>query len=88
MLRGNAINYAVTGQSCAGLSFGGMEQKHPADMEAEIKGLIGSGAAVYAVSCDMRERGVETGDLVDGVKTVERAGLAELFDGYDRVWSW
>lgn len=88
LLRGNAINYATHGQSGAGLSFGGVEQTQPADMEAEIKGLLGSGAAVYAVGCDMRERGVETGDLIDGVKTIERAGLAELFDGYDRVWSW
>jgi sulfur relay (sulfurtransferase) DsrF/TusC family protein len=88
LLRGNAVNYATSGQNGAGLSFGGVEQSNPVDMAGEIKGLLEGGAAVYAVSCDMQERGVEAGDLIDGVKTIGRDGLAELFDGYDQVWSW
>jgi sulfur relay (sulfurtransferase) DsrF/TusC family protein len=88
LLRGNAVNYATSGQSGAGFSVGGVEQSHPVDMAGELKGLLGSGAAVYAVSDDLRERGLEDGDLIDGVKTIGRDGLAELFDGYDQVWSW
>jgi hypothetical protein len=88
LLRGASVNYAVKGQDASGLSFGGREQTHPADMAAEISGLIESGAKVFVVGCDVRERGLEGVAMVDGIQSVDRAGLAELYDGYDRVWSW
>jgi sulfur transfer complex TusBCD TusB component (DsrH family) len=88
LLRGNSVNYAIKGQDASGLSFGGREQTHPVDMAGEISGLIASGAQVYVVGCDVRERGLEGVAMVDGVKSVDRSGLAELYDGYDRVWSW
>ncbi len=88
LLRGGSVNYAVMGQDASGLSFGGREQTHPVDMAAEISGLIQSGVNVYVVGCDIRERGLENVAMVEGIKSVDRAGLAELYDGYDRVWSW
>ena len=88
LLQGNAVNYAVKGQNAAGLSFGGKEQTHPPRLASDLTSLIGKGAKVFAVACDLRERGLETGELIDGIETVERGKLAELFGSYDGIWNW
>ncbi len=88
LLRNNAVNYAVKAQDASGLTLGGKEQTHPPQLASDLTSLIGKGAKVFAVACDLRERGLEAGDLVDGIETVERGKLAELFGDYDGVWNW
>lgn len=88
MLRGNAVNYAVAGQDASGLSFGERRQTQPPRVDGEVLRLIDKGVPVLAVAEDLAERGIEPADLVAGIKTVKRSGLAELFESYDQVWHW
>ncbi len=88
LLRGNAVNYAVKAQDASGLSFGGETQGHPCDIVHDLTALQGTGTKVFAVGEDLRERGLEGAVLVDGITQVDRSGVAELFDAYERIWSW
>ncbi len=88
LLRGNAVNYGCRSQDASGLGFGEKRQSHPPDLARDVAGLIGKGVEVYVVEDDCAERGLERGDLIDGLKSVKRAGLAKLLSGYDQVWHW
>jgi len=88
LLRGNAVNSAVQGQDASGLSFGSMVQTQPPRIDRDVAALLAKGIDVYVVSCDARERGLEDASFVEGIKTVERSGVAGLMDQFDRVWSW
>jgi intracellular sulfur oxidation DsrE/DsrF family protein len=88
LLKGNAINYAVKGQNAAGLSFGGIAQTHPPDIERDVKSLVDKGVNVHVIEEDVAERGLERNELIDGLKPVSRKGVAKLLDGYDHVWHW
>jgi hypothetical protein len=88
LLRGNAVNYATTGQDSSGLSFGGRPQTQPPKIEEDVARLIAKGVEVFLVEEDAAERGIERTELVAGVKTVARGGLPKLFEQYDRIWHW
>ena len=88
LLEGNAVNYAARGQDASGLSFGGKVQSQPPLIEEELKRLVSKGVTVHVVEEDVAARGLERGDLVDGVRGVSRAGLGRLFQAYDQVWRW
>ena len=88
LLRGNAVNYGCKAQDASGLAFGEKRQSHPPDLAGDVAGLVGKGVEVYVVEDDCAERGLERGDLIDGLKPVKRAGLARLFAGYDQIWHW
>ena len=88
LLAGNAVNYAARGQDASGLSFGGKTQTHPPEIEDAVKRLASKGVTVHVIDEDVAERGLERGDLVDGVRGVSRAGLGRLFGAYDQVWRW
>ena len=88
LLSGNAVCYAARAQDASGLSFGGRKQAWPPRPQEEISRLVGKGVEVLVVEDDVAERGLERGDLVDGLKPVSRAQLPKLFAGYDRLWRW
>jgi intracellular sulfur oxidation DsrE/DsrF family protein len=88
LLRGSAVNYAARGQDASGLAIGGKKQSQPPQLADDLTRLIGKGAEVYVVEDDVAERGLERSDLIDGVKTVSRAGLGKLYGGYDQIWQW
>lgn len=88
LLCGNAVNYAVRGQDASGLSFGGRKQTQPPRVENDLAKLMSKGVAVYLVQEDATERGIEPGELIDGLERIPRAGIARLFDGFDQVWHW
>ena len=88
LLRGNAVNYAVPGQNAEGLSFGTWEQTQPPRIADDIAGLIGKGVEILAVQEDLTERGLGETQLIDGVETISRPGLAKLLDRHDQVWHW
>jgi hypothetical protein len=88
LLRGNAVNYACKAQDASGLAFGEKRQSHPPDLAGDVSGLVGKGVEVFVVEDDCAERGLERGDLIDGLKPVKRAALAKLFAGYDQIWHW
>ena len=88
LLRGNAVNYGVAGQNAAGLAFGRAKQTQPPHLDDDLTALMSKGVAVYAVSEDIEERGIRAEELIAGLKTVSRSGLADLLDGFDQVWHW
>ena len=88
LLRGNAVNYAVTGQNASGLVFGNVAQTQPPDLAGDVAKLTEKGIKVFVVTEDLADRGIASGDLIDGLETVDRSGIAGLLDGYDQVWHW
>lgn len=88
LLRGNAVNYAVKGQDASGLAFGGRKQSQPPRLDRDVQKLTEKGVAVFLVQEDVAERGIEPGELVDGVEKIGRSRVAALFDRYDRIWHW
>jgi hypothetical protein len=88
LLRGSAVNYAVRGQDASGLEFGGERQTQPPQLAEDLTALLPKGVAVYAVTEDLAERGIQTGDLVEGIKRVGRGDLPKLFADFERVWHW
>lgn len=88
LLRGNAVNYAVKGQDASGLAFGDKRQTQPPRIDEDLTKLLGKGARVLLVEEDLRERGIERGELIGGVEPIGRSGLPDLFAGYDQVWHW
>ena len=88
LLRGNAVNYAVTGQDASGLTLGGWSQTQPPQIERDVSALMAKGIEVFVVEEDIAERGVSAGALIDGVKSVARGGIPALFSAYDQIWHW
>lgn len=88
LLRGNAVNYAVKGQDASGLAFGERKQSQPPRIADDVAKLIGKSVDVYIVEDDVSERGLERSDLIPGLKSVSRSGLAKLCSSYDLVWHW
>jgi sulfur relay (sulfurtransferase) DsrF/TusC family protein len=88
LLRGNAVNYAAKGQDAGGLEYGTWRQTQPPRLAENIASLTSQGMAVYIVSEDLQERGLEGVPLVEGLKPLKRGELARLFGNYDQVWHW
>ncbi len=88
LLRGNAVNYAAKAQVVGSLAFGERVQKNGPRLAEDVAGLIGKGVDVYIVAEDLADRGLASGELIDGLKSVSRGDLATLFDGYDHIWQW
>jgi intracellular sulfur oxidation DsrE/DsrF family protein len=88
LLRANAVNYAVKGQNAGGLAFGEIAQTQPPKLERDIAQLMEKGIDVYLVSEDLADRGIAANDLLDGVMTVSRAELPNIFAAHDQVWHW
>ncbi|MFQ5786019.1 MAG: hypothetical protein ACE5H8_14525 [Alphaproteobacteria bacterium] len=88
LLRGGAVNYAVKAQDASGLAFGERRQKHSPRLADDVAGLIGKGIEVYVVDEDLADRGVENGELIDGLRHVSRTEIPGLLGGYDQVWHW
>jgi predicted peroxiredoxin len=88
LLRGNAVNYAVRGQSAKGLAFGGWTQTQPPQLEHDIASLCNKGVVVHVMADDAARRGLTGVAMVDGVRMVPGDALPALLAGYDRVWHW
>ncbi len=88
LLRGNAVNYAVSGQDASGLVIGGRAQKQPPRLDRDIGSLLGKGVDVYAVSEDCDELGIVAVSLIESVTLIARGELPKLLDAHDQVWHW
>ena len=88
LLRGNAVNYAVTGQDASGLAFGAEQQTQPPDLAGDVAKLTEKGIKVFVIAEDLADRGIASDELIGGLETVDRSGVAGLLDGYDQVWHW
>lgn len=88
LLRGNAVCYGVKGQDASGLRFGAETQSQPPNIEADVARLIGKGVEVFIIEDDMASRGIEPGQLVDGLRPIALNGLPKLMDDFDQIWNW
>ena len=88
LLRGNAVNYALTGQDASGLSFGARQQTNPPQLDQDIAKLIEKGVEVYVAEEDMDSRGLSSVETIPGIRKMNKQGLPALFDRYDQVWHW
>jgi sulfur relay (sulfurtransferase) DsrF/TusC family protein len=88
LLRANAVNYAAKGQDASGLAFGDTRMKHPPEIDKDVEKMIGNGVPVYLVKEDLEERGLPDGELISGIKKVNRKDLPTLVDEHEQVWHW
>ena len=88
LLRGNAVNYAVKGQDASGLSFGGVKMDVPPTLDKDVANIIDAGVPTYVVREDLEDRGISQGEIAQGVKLINRSGVADLFDSHDAIWHW
>ncbi len=87
LLRGDAVNYAVTQQDAKGLRFGSRAVKGP-DLVRDIKAVVEKKIPIYAVADDLAERGIVSTQLIPGVETLPRGAIAKLIEAHDRVLTW
>ena len=88
LLRGNAVNYGVTGQDASGLKFGDVSLDVPPTLDTDIGNLIAAQVPTYVVREDLEDRGISQAGLATGLKVVGRSELADLFDSHDSIWHW
>lgn len=88
LIRGNAVNMTVKGQDASGLRFGDRVQKNSAHLADDVAKFSEKGVQVMIVAEDVAERGLTPGDLIDGMKSINKADIAKILDGYDQVWHW
>lgn len=88
LLRGNAVNYAVTGQDAAGIRIGGTAIERPLKADAHLVNMKAAGIAVHVVQEDVEERGIALERLVPGLELVPRSRVPDLLVQYDQVWHW
>ena len=88
LLRGNAVNYAVRGQDAAGLMFGKRRQTQPPRLDDDLARLAAKGAKVFIIEDDLRERGIERGEVIEGPELIARGNLAQLVASHDLVFHW
>src|SRR5881397_1677429 len=62
LLRGDAVNYAVTNQDAKGLRFGARAVKGP-DMVRDIDAIVAKKIPLYAVAEDLVDRGIQSSQL-------------------------
>lgn len=89
VLRGNAVNYAISGQGAPGLTVGEWKQEQAPRMDHDVADLIDNRKIpVYVVEEDLAERGIAAATLISGVKLLSRAALPALFADYEIVSHW
>jgi hypothetical protein len=89
VLRGNAVNYAISGQGVPGLTVGEWKQTQAPKMDRDVLDLIEKRKIpVYAIAEDLADRGIEHSELVPGVQLLSRTALPGLFADYALVAHW
>jgi predicted peroxiredoxin len=88
LLRGNAVNYVVTGQDASGLSFGGEKIEVGPNLERDVAEIVKAGIPTYVVREDLEDRGIGQQEVAQGVKLVSRSEVADLYDSHDAIWHW
>ena len=89
VLRGNAVNYAVAGQSAPGLTIGGWKQTQAPRMDNDVIDLIEKRKIpVFVIEEDLAARGIERGELVPGVQLLSARMLPKRMAEYELVSHW
>lgn len=88
LLRGNAVNYLVKGQKPFNLHFGTWKQTQPPELDRDLERMIEKNISVYAIAEDIRDRALPQERLIDGVSSIEKSQVAQLFEQFEYVWHW
>jgi tRNA 2-thiouridine synthesizing protein B len=87
----NALNeclsHALDGSSILLLEDGVYAAMQGTSVEADLKGAMAS-KKVYALSADIKLRGLSTDRMIDGIELVDYAGFVDLTESNDKVQSW
>ena len=82
LLRGNAIFYALREQKAQSLTIGGMDLSCLPFYELAIRDLINDGAEVYVYANDMKLFGVQSDQLVPGVRELDVNGVVAAMNNH------
>ena len=89
VLRGNAVNYAVSGQGAPGLSIGGWKQSQAPRMHDDVIDLIDKRKIpVFVIEEDLAARGIERDELIPGVELLSLKMLPKRMAEYEIVSHW
>ncbi|MBM4362917.1 MAG: hypothetical protein FJ104_09575 [Deltaproteobacteria bacterium] len=89
VLRGNAVNYAVTGQGAPALEVGKWKQTQAPRMDRDLVDLIEKRKmTVYAIEEDLALRGIDAAGLVPGVRPLSVKRLPGLMAEHQVVSHW
>ena len=88
LLQGNAVAYGLSTQGVEPLRFGSRRQQHAPDLAGDLAKLLAKRSTCFYVEEDAVERGIDAGELLEGLVPISRAKLATLFAGYDQVHRW
>jgi len=89
VLRGNAVNYAISGQGAPGITVGGWKQTQAPKMDRDVADLIENrNIPVYVIEEDLAERGIARDELIPKVTLLSRRALPALLADYDLVAHW
>jgi hypothetical protein len=88
LLRGNAVNYAVTAQDPSGIVIGKLSIEHPCNPHKDLLKMQGAGIPVHVVREDTAERGIPSRSVAKEFKLISSSELPGLFSQYDQVWHW
>jgi hypothetical protein len=89
VLRGNAVNYAVAEQGAPGLTVGKWKQTQAPRMDRDVADLIEKRKmSVFVIEEDMAARGIESKELVAGVRAIPRGALPGMCAEHTIVSLW
>jgi hypothetical protein len=89
VLRGNAVGYAVAGQGAPGLIVGAWKQTQAPRMDRDLADLLEKRKMpVFIVEEDMVARGIESKELIPGVRPISRAALPGMCAEHAVVSLW
>lgn len=88
LLTGNAALYSVLQKRQPALTLSDWQQSEPADLRADLVGLLEADAPVYVVAEELLALGVEDHPLIEGVQKITRRDLPRLYEQAQQVWHW
>lgn len=88
LLRGSSVNYGIKMASCPSLQIGSWRQKHPPDIQQDLKRLQEKDVKLYYLEEDATDLGLQHSDFLNGIIPLSHQKLAIFLDSYHFVWQW
>lgn len=88
LIRGNAVNYVVSGQNPKGVRIGASTVEKPRILDEDLLRIKSAGAAIQVVREDLEERGIPLDSVSREFELVSRSQVTDIVRQYDQVWHW
>jgi sulfur relay (sulfurtransferase) DsrF/TusC family protein len=88
LLRGNASLAALRGQRSVSIDYGHLTLDTVSNPWKTVECLVEDGVAVYVVNEDLERLRLTAKPLIQGVVSLDRLQVVELFKSYDCIWYW